>query len=162
MESCLCGWPGAASNALRQPYLWLTIILTVGISLLPVICIQFLHHTIWPSVGDKVGAWKLLEWMKFDTVTTMWTVVKSKIVLIFPQVQRNRKKYELEMLQEERRKPSAFQRGRRSRRSAYAFSHSRGYADLISSGRSIRRRPAARAAPQESIREVPRREAENI
>ncbi|XP_003978792.1 phospholipid-transporting ATPase IC [Takifugu rubripes] len=121
---------GAASNALRQPYLWLTIILTVGISVLPVICIQFLHHTIWPSVGDKV--------------------------------QRNRKKYELEMLEEERRKPSAFQRGRRSRRSAYAFSHSRGYADLISSGRSIRRRPAARAAPQESIREVPRREAENI
>uniref|UniRef100_A0AAQ5YD66 Phospholipid-transporting ATPase n=1 Tax=Amphiprion ocellaris TaxID=80972 RepID=A0AAQ5YD66_AMPOC len=45
---------GAASNALRQPYLWLTIILTVGISLLPVICIQFLHKTIWPSVGDKV------------------------------------------------------------------------------------------------------------
>lgn len=45
---------GAASNALRQPYLWLTIILTVGISLLPVICIQFLHQIIWPSVGDKV------------------------------------------------------------------------------------------------------------
>lgn len=45
---------GAASNALRQPYLWLTIILTVGISLLPVICIQFLYKTIWPSVGDKV------------------------------------------------------------------------------------------------------------
>ncbi|KAM7393300.1 hypothetical protein PAMA_008107 [Pampus argenteus] len=45
---------GAASNALRQPYLWLTIILTVGISLLPIICIQFLHKTIWPSVGDKV------------------------------------------------------------------------------------------------------------
>uniref|UniRef100_A0A668ACU1 Phospholipid-transporting ATPase n=1 Tax=Myripristis murdjan TaxID=586833 RepID=A0A668ACU1_9TELE len=47
---------GAASNALRQPYLWLTIILTVGISLLPVICIQFLHKTIWPSVGDKVSS----------------------------------------------------------------------------------------------------------
>lgn len=45
---------GVASNALRQPYLWLTIILTVGISLLPIICIQFLHKTIWPSVGDKV------------------------------------------------------------------------------------------------------------
>uniref|UniRef100_A0A671VRV7 ATPase phospholipid transporting 8B1 n=1 Tax=Sparus aurata TaxID=8175 RepID=A0A671VRV7_SPAAU len=109
---------GAASNALRQPYLWLTIILTVGISLLPVICIQFLHKTIWPSVGDKVRP-------------------PSK-------------------------KPSAFQRGRRSRRSAYAFSHSRGYADLISSGRSIRRRPPARGGPQDSIREVPHREAENI
>uniref|UniRef100_A0A668A2K0 Phospholipid-transporting ATPase n=1 Tax=Myripristis murdjan TaxID=586833 RepID=A0A668A2K0_9TELE len=96
---------GAASNALRQPYLWLTIILTVGISLLPVICIQFLHKTIWPSVGDK-----------FD----------------------QKKKYEME--EEEKKKPPAFQRGQRSRRSAYAFSHSRGYADLISSGRSIRRR----------------------
>uniref|UniRef100_A0A8C1X589 Phospholipid-transporting ATPase n=1 Tax=Cyprinus carpio TaxID=7962 RepID=A0A8C1X589_CYPCA len=90
---------GAASNALRQPYLWLTIILTVGICLLPVICIQFLHQTIYPSVGDKV----------------------------------RRKK----------RKPT-FQRGGRSRRSAYAFSHSRGYADLIASGRSIRQRPRAK------------------
>ncbi|XP_054468772.1 phospholipid-transporting ATPase IC [Anoplopoma fimbria] len=121
---------GAASNALRQPYLWLTIILTVGISLLPVICIQFLSKSIWPSVGDKI--------------------------------QRNRKRYEMEMEEEERKKPPAFQRGQRSRRSAYAFSHSRGYADLISSGRSIRRRPASRSGPQDSIREVPQREAENI
>jgi hypothetical protein len=45
---------GVAPNALRQPYLWLTIILTVGISLLPVIFIQFLCKTIWPSVGDNV------------------------------------------------------------------------------------------------------------
>ncbi|XP_029548303.1 phospholipid-transporting ATPase IC-like isoform X2 [Salmo trutta] len=116
---------GVASNALKQPYLWLTIILTVGISLLPVICIQFLYKTIWPSVGDKV--------------------------------QRNRKKYEIE----EEEKSTPFQRGRRSRRSAYAFSHSRGYADLIASGRSIRRRPAtARPNPRDSIREIP--QAENI
>uniref|UniRef100_A0A8C5HBA8 Phospholipid-transporting ATPase n=1 Tax=Gouania willdenowi TaxID=441366 RepID=A0A8C5HBA8_GOUWI len=121
---------GAASNALRQPYLWLTIILTVGITLLPVICIQFLHKTIWPSVGDKV--------------------------------QRNRKKYERELEEEAKKKPSAFQRGGRSRRSAYAFSHSRGYADLISTGRSIRHRPTGRAGYQGSIREVPHREAENI
>uniref|UniRef100_A0A8C7Z286 Phospholipid-transporting ATPase n=1 Tax=Oryzias sinensis TaxID=183150 RepID=A0A8C7Z286_9TELE len=98
---------GAASNALRQPYLWLTILLTVGISLLPVICIQFLYKTIWPSVGDKV-----------------------------------RKKYELQMEEKKKKKePEPFQRGRRSRRSAYAFSHSQGYAGLISSGQSIRRRP---------------------
>ncbi|KAL7376349.1 hypothetical protein ABVT39_006202 [Epinephelus coioides] len=121
---------GAASNALRQPYLWLTIILTVGISLLPVICIQFLYKNIRPSIGDKI--------------------------------QRNRKKYEMELAEEEKKKPSAFQRGRRSRRSAYAFSHSRGYADLISSGRSIRRRPTGRGGPQDSIREAPQGEAENI
>uniref|UniRef100_A0A8C6WR86 Phospholipid-transporting ATPase n=1 Tax=Neogobius melanostomus TaxID=47308 RepID=A0A8C6WR86_9GOBI len=111
---------GAASNALRQPYLWLTIVLTVGISLLPVICIQFLSKTIWPSVGDQV---RNLE-------------------------------------REEREKAPAFQRGRRSRRSGYAFSHSQGYADLISSGRSIRRKPTGRAGLQQSIREVPH--AENI
>lgn len=68
----------------------------------------------------------------------------------------------MELQKDERKKPSPFDRGRRSRRSAYAFSHSRGYADLISSGRSIRRRPAGRAGPQDSIREVPHREAENI
>lgn len=82
---------------------------------------------------------------------------------IIHQVQRNRKKYEKELEEEERRtKTSAFQRGRRSRRSAYAFSHSRGYADLIASGRSIRRRPPTRGGAQDSIREVSQREAENI
>uniref|UniRef100_A0A671Q031 Phospholipid-transporting ATPase n=1 Tax=Sinocyclocheilus anshuiensis TaxID=1608454 RepID=A0A671Q031_9TELE len=95
---------GAASNALRQPYLWLTIILTVGICLLPVICIQFLYQTICPSVGDKVRAFK----------------------------------------EEKKKRKPTFQRGGRSRRSAYAFSHSRGYADLIASGRSIRQRPRVR------------------
>lgn len=121
---------GVASNALRQPYLWLTIILTVGISLLPVICVQFLHKTIWPSVGDKV--------------------------------QRNRKKYEMELEKEERKRKPTFVRGRQSRRSGYAFSHSRGYADLISSGQSIRSRPPARGRLQNAIREVPHAEAENI
>ncbi|XP_037401674.1 phospholipid-transporting ATPase IC [Pygocentrus nattereri] len=117
---------GVASNSLRQPYLWLTIILTVGISLLPVICIQFLCKTIWPTEGDKV--------------------------------QRHKKKYELE--EEVKKKPPAFQRGGRSRRSAYAFSHSRGYADLIASGRSIRQKPRARPELRDSIREAP--QAENI
>ncbi|XP_029109053.1 phospholipid-transporting ATPase IC isoform X3 [Scleropages formosus] len=105
---------GVASNTFRQPYLWLTIILTVGISLLPVICIEFLQKTIWPSEGDKI--------------------------------QRNRRKYEEQV--EVVKKPEPFQRGRRSRRSAYAFSHSRGYADLIASGRSIRRKPTQRPIPE--------------
>uniref|UniRef100_A0AAR2JQ77 Phospholipid-transporting ATPase n=1 Tax=Pygocentrus nattereri TaxID=42514 RepID=A0AAR2JQ77_PYGNA len=94
---------GVASNSLRQPYLWLTIILTVGISLLPVICIQFLCKTIWPTEGDKVRPAGAEE-----------TLVRNEAVFLF--------------------------RGGRSRRSAYAFSHSRGYADLIASGRSIRQK----------------------
>uniref|UniRef100_A0A671Q051 Phospholipid-transporting ATPase n=1 Tax=Sinocyclocheilus anshuiensis TaxID=1608454 RepID=A0A671Q051_9TELE len=105
---------GAASNALRQPYLWLTIILTVGICLLPVICIQFLYQTICPSVGDKVRAFK----------------------------------------EEKKKRKPTFQRGGRSRRSAYAFSHSRGYADLIASGRSIRQRPRVRPELRETEKTV--------
>lgn len=100
---------GAAPNALRQPYLWLTIILTVGISLMPVIAVHFLYKTIWPSEGDKV--------------------------------QRNRKTYEAD--EAPKKKPSALRRGATSRRSAYAFSHQQGYADLIASGQSIRKRPSA-------------------
>ncbi|MBN3314889.1 AT8B1 ATPase, partial [Atractosteus spatula] len=115
---------GVASNALRQPYLWLTIILTVGISLLPVICIQFLCKTIWPSEGDKV--------------------------------QRSRKKYEAELAPAVR--PMPFRRGT-TRRSTYAFSHSRGYADLIASGRSIRKRTVARRAPPGRIQEMPHAES---
>ncbi|NWT04662.1 AT8B1 ATPase, partial [Mionectes macconnelli] len=100
---------GTAPNALRQPYLWLTMILSIAICLLPVVAQRFLSMTVWPSESDKI--------------------------------QRNRRKYQLEE-QQWRRRHSAFRRGLSARRSAYAFSHQRGYADLIASGRSIRKRRA--------------------
>nr|XP_020137704.1 phospholipid-transporting ATPase IC [Microcebus murinus] len=99
---------GTASNALRQPYIWLTIILTVAVCLLPVIAIRFLSMTIWPSESDKI--------------------------------QKHRKRLKAE--EQWQRRQSVFRRGASSRRSAYAFSHQRGYADLISSGRSIRKKRA--------------------
>ncbi|XP_072107846.1 phospholipid-transporting ATPase IC isoform X1 [Mobula birostris] len=98
---------GAAPNALRQPYLWLTIILTVAICLLPVVAIRFMSQVVSPSETDKI--------------------------------QINRKKYEIEPKPKPSR-PTAFQRNASVRRSAYAFSHQQGYADLISSGRSIRKK----------------------
>ncbi|KAM8962280.1 LOW QUALITY PROTEIN: phospholipid-transporting ATPase IC [Pelodytes ibericus] len=99
---------GAAPNALRQPYLWLTIILTVAICLLPMVAIRFLVKMIRPTESDKI--------------------------------QKNRKKFK----EEAKWKPraSTIRRGMTARRSAYAFSHQRGYADLISTGRSIRKRRA--------------------
>ncbi|XP_074135531.1 phospholipid-transporting ATPase IC [Sminthopsis crassicaudata] len=99
---------GTAPNALRQPYLWLTIILTVAVCLLPIIALRFLSMTIWPSESDKI--------------------------------QKSRKKYKAE--EQWKRRQNVFRRGVSSRRSAYAFSHQRGYADLISSGRSIRKKRA--------------------
>uniref|UniRef100_A0A8B9TI29 Phospholipid-transporting ATPase n=1 Tax=Anas platyrhynchos TaxID=8839 RepID=A0A8B9TI29_ANAPL len=100
---------GTAPNALRQPYLWLTMALTIAVCLLPVVAQRFLSMTIWPSESDRI--------------------------------QKNRKKYMAEEEQWKRRQ-SAFRRGVSSRRSAYAFSHQRGYADLIASGRSIRKKRA--------------------
>uniref|UniRef100_A0A2K6RVJ3 Phospholipid-transporting ATPase n=1 Tax=Rhinopithecus roxellana TaxID=61622 RepID=A0A2K6RVJ3_RHIRO len=97
---------GTASNALRQPYIWLTIILTVAVCLLPVVAIRFLSMTIWPSESDKI--------------------------------QKHRKRLKAE--EQWQRRQQVFCRGVSSRRSAYAFSHQRGYADLISSGRSIRKK----------------------
>ncbi|XP_037661950.1 phospholipid-transporting ATPase IC [Choloepus didactylus] len=99
---------GTASNALRQPYLWLTIILTVAVCLLPVVAIRFLSMTIWPSESDKI--------------------------------QKHRKRLKAE--EQWQRRQNVFRRGASSRRSAYAFSHQRGYADLISSGRSLRKKRA--------------------
>ncbi|XP_043744731.1 phospholipid-transporting ATPase IC isoform X1 [Cervus elaphus] len=97
---------GTASNALRQPYIWLTIILTVAVCLLPIIAIRFLSMTIWPSEGDKI--------------------------------QKHRKQLKAET--QWQRRQHVFRRDVSTRRSAYAFSHQRGYADLISSGRSIRKK----------------------
>ncbi|KAM3938334.1 phospholipid-transporting ATPase IC-like [Leptodactylus fuscus] len=101
---------GAAPNALRQPYLWLTIILTVAICLLPVVALRFLSKIMWPSESDKI--------------------------------QKNRKKLKIEEAQW-RPRVSTMRRGASGRRSAYAFSHQRGYADLIATGRSIPKKRAA-------------------
>ncbi|XP_053150642.1 phospholipid-transporting ATPase IC isoform X2 [Hemicordylus capensis] len=103
---------GTAPNALRQPYIWLTIILSVAFCLLPVVALRFLTISIWPSESDKV--------------------------------QKNRKKYKAE--EQWKRRQSVFRRGVTGRRSAYAFSHQRGYADLIASGRIIRRKRASLTA----------------
>ncbi|XP_077792582.1 phospholipid-transporting ATPase IC isoform X1 [Podarcis muralis] len=104
---------GTAPNALRQPYLWLTIILSVALCLLPVVALRFLSMTIWPSESEKV--------------------------------QKNRKKFKAEE-EKWKRRQSVFRRGISGRRSAYAFSHQRGYADLIASGRIIRKRRASLTA----------------
>ncbi|XP_058026472.1 phospholipid-transporting ATPase IC isoform X2 [Ahaetulla prasina] len=104
---------GTAANALRQPYIWLTIILSVALCLLPIIALRFLMMTIWPTKSEKI--------------------------------RKNRKKYKAEE-EKWKRRQSVIRRGVTGRRSAYAFSHQRGYADLIASGRIMRRRRASLTA----------------
>ena len=54
------------------------------------------------------------------------------------QIQKHRKQLKAE--EQWQRRQHVFRRDVSTRRSAYAFSHQRGYADLISSGRSIRKK----------------------
>lgn len=46
---------GTAPNALRQPYLWLTMILSIAVCLLPVVALRFLAVTVWPLESDRVS-----------------------------------------------------------------------------------------------------------
>ncbi|XP_071989811.1 phospholipid-transporting ATPase IC-like [Engystomops pustulosus] len=98
---------GTITNALRQPNIWLIIILTVAICLLPYLALTFLIKTVWPSQIDKV--------------------------------QKNPEHYKEKELPVED-VVSPIRRGTSVRRSAYAFSHQAGFGELISSGRSIRRK----------------------
>lgn len=53
-------FPGTARNALRQPYIWLTIILTACCVPAARCCHSLLSMTIWPSESDKVQENRLL------------------------------------------------------------------------------------------------------
>ncbi|KAM9331027.1 phospholipid-transporting ATPase IC-like [Gastrophryne carolinensis] len=110
---------GVITNALRQPYVWLIIILTTAICLLPGLALKFLLKLRWPSESDKV--------------------------------QKNPEKYKVKE-PEAVETTSTFQRGT-VRRSSYAFSHQKGYGNLISTGRSIRRKKTTLNAVAENAAE---------
>ncbi|XP_032809728.2 phospholipid-transporting ATPase IC-like isoform X1 [Petromyzon marinus] len=104
---------GTASNSLKQPYLWLIIILTVAIALLPVIAIRFFVRCTKPTLLDKI---------------------QDGIHKAMPPA----------------REP--FKRLGTMRRSTYAYSHTKGFGDLITSGRSIRRKnPTAKPRAEEVV-----------
>uniref|UniRef100_UPI00398F553A phospholipid-transporting ATPase IC-like n=1 Tax=Pristiophorus japonicus TaxID=55135 RepID=UPI00398F553A len=115
---------GAAENTFRQPYIWLTILLTVAVNLIPSITIQLL----WGVFGSEdAGRATYEDPNKGDPM---------------PDNQ-----------------ATHFRRDSTQRRSAYAFSQDKGYADLITSGASIRKkRPASGANTNSSAQTVPKQE----
>eukprot|EP00069_Balaena_mysticetus_P011195 bmy_07077T0 len=77
-----------------------------------------------------------------DWFITLYNVLYSSLPVLLmgllDQIQKHRKQLKTE--EQWKRRQNVFRRGVSRRRSAYAFSHQRGYADLISSGRSIRKK----------------------
>ncbi|XP_033832109.1 phospholipid-transporting ATPase ID [Periophthalmus magnuspinnatus] len=88
---------GTARNSLNQPNVWLTILLTILLCILPVVAVRFIFKQLWPTINDKVRH----------------KVRKEALPAPVP-----------------RRPPP---RRISTRRSGYAFSHSQGYGDLVTS-----------------------------
>ncbi|XP_055009177.1 phospholipid-transporting ATPase ID-like [Boleophthalmus pectinirostris] len=88
---------GTARNSLNQPSVWLTILLTTLLCILPVVAVRFIFYQLRPTINDKVR----------------YKVRKEALPAPAP-----------------RRPPP---RRISTRRSGYAFSHSQGYGDLVTS-----------------------------
>ncbi|KAG9353768.1 hypothetical protein JZ751_011891 [Albula glossodonta] len=95
---------GTARNSLNQPNVWLTVLLTSILCVLPVVAYRFLLIQLWPNINDKVR----------------FKVRQAKMAPTDTSVTRHLRR-------------------RSSRRSGYAFSHAKGYGDLVTSGRYLRR-----------------------
>ncbi|XP_048875352.1 phospholipid-transporting ATPase ID isoform X1 [Brienomyrus brachyistius] len=95
---------GTARNSLNQPNVWLTIILTSILCVLPVVAFRFLLIQLCPTINDRV---------RFK--------VREAKAAPPPLPKRARL------------------RRTSSRRSGYAFSHTQGYGDLVTSRRFLRR-----------------------
>uniref|UniRef100_A0A8C7XD50 Phospholipid-transporting ATPase n=1 Tax=Oryzias sinensis TaxID=183150 RepID=A0A8C7XD50_9TELE len=102
---------GTERNTLNLPNVWLTIVLTSLLCILPVVAYRFISMQIRPTINDKV---------------------------------RHRARKELPPT------PSLRRPVRRvsTRRSGYAFSHSKGYGDLVTSQRFLMMRPVKSQAMQ--------------
>ncbi|MBN3324159.1 AT8B5 ATPase, partial [Atractosteus spatula] len=101
---------GTARNSLNQPNVWLTIVLTSILCVLPVVAYRFVLVQLRPTINNKV-------------------------------------RYKVRQAKATPAPPPRRARIRRtsSRRSGYAFSHTQGYGDLVTSGRYLRRTPMGRS-----------------
>ncbi|XP_047674860.1 phospholipid-transporting ATPase ID [Tachysurus fulvidraco] len=101
---------GTARNTLDHLNVWLAIVLTVVLCVLPVLCHRFLYSQFIPTINDKVRF--MVHQMKAQ-----------------PPPPRRRTRI----------------RRSSTRRSGYAFSHTQGYGDLVTSKWFLRRQATPRA-----------------
>uniref|UniRef100_A0A674P0N0 Phospholipid-transporting ATPase n=1 Tax=Takifugu rubripes TaxID=31033 RepID=A0A674P0N0_TAKRU len=109
---------GSARNSLSQPSIWLSILLTSILCVLPVVTYRFLSIRLCPSVNEKVQS---------KCLNVMRKVRQAKATPPPPTRRRQIRRTS-------------------SRRSGYAFSHVQGYGDLVTSGRFLRRNAVSRAS----------------
>uniref|UniRef100_A0A8D1H9Z6 Phospholipid-transporting ATPase n=1 Tax=Sus scrofa TaxID=9823 RepID=A0A8D1H9Z6_PIG len=99
---------GVARNTLNLPQMWLSVILSMVLCILPVIGYQFLKPLFWPVSVDKVSGTENLARIHHCMRHPLPPPIRTKL-----------------------KHPS-------SRRSAYAFSHKQGFGALITSGKTLK------------------------
>uniref|UniRef100_H3BD35 Phospholipid-transporting ATPase n=1 Tax=Latimeria chalumnae TaxID=7897 RepID=H3BD35_LATCH len=102
-------FPDASLISFRQPYVWLTVLLTVGISVIPGLTFRVLRSIFTTSYIEGISVNK--------TIHELRKVEESTVEL-----------------------QTYFKRESSRRRSSYAFSHRRGFGELITSGTSLRQK----------------------
>ena len=107
-EAVVYEYIGAAMEAFGNPTTWLTMLLTCTLLLVPMVSWRFYQTSLYPSLSDRV---RLRQRMR-----------RSRSRGRDFQVHRQ----------------STLRRSQRSLRSGYAFSHQRGFGELITSGRNMR------------------------
>ena len=110
---------GVARNLMGTGTFWFTLILTTVILLLPVVAIRFLYTDVKPTLADRVRLKQKISKSKS----------KSADLIL--------------------RRQSTTRRSTRSMRSGYAFAHSEGFGELITTGkmRGTISRPSSAADP---------------
>lgn len=162
--------PGVASSCLRQPTIWLTLLLTFALCMLPSLALRFLQVLLWPSVSDKVrrvlqidlqASWhhvtsafppsvllpspplppshealpsSLLHFFHPPPSFSFSPLCSSSSSILLLQV-RHRARQEVTLAPPTA--PAARQRRASRRRSSYAFSHSQGFGNLLTSRRGL-------------------------
>ncbi|XP_078483950.1 phospholipid-transporting ATPase ID [Ciona intestinalis] len=122
---------GVARNSYQFASLWFTMFLVCAICILPVLASRVLYSILWPTYTEKIMKLQLDE------------EKKSR--------QRKMKAAEsLHAITEKIRSTFQLQRRGSRPRSGYAFSHERGFGDLITTGRMSMRRKSSHPQPGRS------------
>nr|CAB3224702.1 phospholipid-transporting ATPase ID [Phallusia mammillata] len=126
---------GVATNAYSYPATWFTVLLVIAICILPMVAFRFVHNALYPHYNQQIQKIQ----MKEKKLSKMKTSESISTLDLF------RTKLHLKR--------------RTSRpKSGYAFSHERGFGNLITSGRMSMRKKngtSTENSPQKVVEETP-------
>lgn len=121
----MCVFSGTSRNCLSEANVWLVVVLTTVVCVVPSLALRFLRVDLSPTTTDKVGV----------TVTLIMLILFILQNNVMQQVRHMQLSTKKETPKKQIPKPVL---RTISLRSAYAFSHQRGYGELITSGKNMR------------------------